>query len=327
MLRRILESTESPYTVNEQNLSFNYQNENEQRLDKFLVEQLPQFSRTQLQTLIRDGHVRVNENVVTKTGFTLEGSEQVQVHVPASEPTELIPEAIPLDMVFENDDVMVINKPAGMVVHPAAGHATGTLVHAALAHAPEMEGINGEQRPGIVHRLDKDTSGLILIAKNDIAMRWLQSQFKLREVKKVYLALVDGAPPTPSGRVEAPIGRDTANRKRMAVVSPNKGRESVTEYVTLEAFDEHTLLEVHPLTGRTHQIRIHMAFLGCPITGDTLYGHRRATLPIHRHFLHATRLTIQLPGEATPRTFEAPLPQELEQALESLRGSLRRGER
>ncbi len=240
--------------MSEQILNFTYQGESQQRLDKFLVERMPQFSRTQLQNLIRNGNVQVDEKVITKTGFALEGSEQVQVSVPPPEPTELVPEAIPLDVVFENDDVMVINKPAGMVVHPAAGHSTGTLVHAALAHAPEMDGINGEQRPGIVHRLDKDTSGLILIAKNDAAMRWLQSQFKSREVKKVYLALVDGAPPTPNGRVEAPIGRDTGNRKRMAVVPQHKGRESVTEYLTLENFEEHTLLEVHPETGRTHQI-------------------------------------------------------------------------
>ncbi len=305
--------------MSEQTLSFTYQGEESQRLDKFLVEQLPQFSRSQLQNLIRNGNVQVNDSVVTKTGFNLEGRQQVQVHVPPPEPTDLIPEDIPLDMVFENDDVMVINKPAGMVVHPAAGHSTGTLVHAALAHAPEMEGINGEQRPGIVHRLDKDTSGLILIAKNDTAHRWLQDQFKDREVRKVYLALVDSAPPTPTGRVEAPIGRDSGNRKRMAVVPPRKGRDSVTEYETLEVFEEHTLLEVHPLTGRTHQIRIHMAFLGCPITGDTLYGHRKPTLPIKRHFLHAARLTVTLPGEDAPRTFEAPLPEELQKALDTLR--------
>ncbi len=305
--------------MSEQNLIFNYQGEGQQRLDKFLVEQLPKFSRSQLQTLIRDGNVQVNDKVVTKTGFALEGSGQVQVHVPPPEPSKLVPEDIHLDVIFENDDVLVINKPAGMVVHPAAGHATGTLVHATLAHVPEMEDVEGEQRPGIVHRLDKDTSGLILVAKNDASQRWLQAQFKDRKVKKVYLALVDGAPPTPTGRVDAPIGRDSGNRKRMAIVPLHKGRELVTDYQTLERFDEHTLLEVHPLTGRTHQIRIHMAFLGCPIAGDTLYGHRRPTVPIRRQFLHAARLTVQLPGEDAPRTFEAPLPEELEQALESLR--------
>jgi 23S rRNA pseudouridine1911/1915/1917 synthase len=206
-----------------------------------------------------------------------------------------------------------------MVVHPAAGHSSGTLVNAALGHDPELEGVGGEQRPGVVHRLDKDTSGLIVIAKNDAAHRWLQDQFRLRKVQKVYLALVDGAPPTASGRVEAPVGRDPSHRKQMAVVPLARGREAVSEYHTLEPFPEHTLLEVHPYTGRTHQIRLHMAFLGCPIVGDTLYGRRHSTLPLKRHFLHAARLTIQLPGEKTPRTFSAALPPELEEVLAYLR--------
>jgi 23S rRNA pseudouridine1911/1915/1917 synthase len=222
-------------------------------------------------------------------------------------------------VVFENQDLMVINKPAGMVVHPAAGHATGTLVHAALAHAPELEGIGGERRPGIVHRLDKDTSGLILVAKNERAHRWLQDQFRLRRVKKVYLALVDGFAPTPTGRIEAFIGRDPEHRKKMAIVSAQKGREAVTEYRVLETFANHSLIEAHPLTGRTHQIRLHLAFLGCPIVGDNIYGHRNSSLELQRHFLHAARLTIQLPGETQPRTFEAELPPELADLLTSLR--------
>jgi 23S rRNA pseudouridine1911/1915/1917 synthase len=212
----------------------------------------------------------------------------------------------------------VINKPAGMVVHPSAGHETGTLVHAVLGYAPGIEGIGGEERPGIVHRLDKETSGLILVAKNERAHRFLQDQFRLRQVEKVYLALVDGAPPTPSGRVEAPIGRDPAHRMKMAIQPPGKGRAAVSEYRTLESLGEHTLLEVHPLTGRTHQIRLHCAFLNCPIVGDTIYGRRHRTLPIKRHFLHALRLSVKLPGEETPRTFEAPLPGDLKELLELL---------
>jgi 23S rRNA pseudouridine1911/1915/1917 synthase len=243
----------------------------------------------------------------------------IQVRLPPTEPSDLIPEDIPLDIIFENEDLMVVNKPAGMVVHPAAGHSSGTLVHAALAHAPGMEGIGGEKRPGVVHRLDKDTSGLILLAKNDQAHRFLQEQFRLRKTIKIYLALVDGHPPTPSGRIEAAVGRDSLHRKKMAVTGIKKGREAISEYRTLESFREHSLLEVHPLTGRTHQIRVHMKFLGCPVTGDTVYGHHHATLELGRHFLHAYRLTINLPGEASPRTFEAPLPEELEQQLEKLR--------
>lgn len=289
------------------------------RLDKFLVSRLVEFSRSRLQALIRDGFVMVDGKVTTKTGTVLVAGQKVEIHIPAPEPSDLIPEDIPLAVVFENLDLMVINKPAGMVVHPAAGHSSGTLVHAALAHAPELEGIGGEKRPGIVHRLDKDTSGLILIAKNDRAHRWLQDQFRLRKVKKVYLALVDGFPPTPTGRIEAYIGRDPNHRKKMAIVSAQKGREAVTEYRTVETFTKHTLIEAHPLTGRTHQIRLHLAFLGCPIVGDTIYGHRKQTLELPRHFLHAARLTIQLPGEEKARTFEAALPAELEELLSTLR--------
>jgi 23S rRNA pseudouridine1911/1915/1917 synthase len=182
-----------------------------------------------------------------------------------------------------------------------------------------MEGIGGEMRPGVVHRLDKDTSGLILMAKNDRSHHWLQEQFRNRSVEKVYIALVDGAPPTPSGRVEAAIGRDASHRKQMAVVPELKGRHATTEYFTLETFPEHTLLEAYPHTGRTHQIRLHLAFIGCPITGDTLYGHRKPTLPIKRQFLHAARLTITLPGEKEARVFEAPLPSDLQHVLNNLR--------
>ncbi len=294
---------------------------NADRLDKFLVSQLEEFSRSRLQALIRDGFVSVDDKVVTKTGTLLAANQKVEIHLPAPEPSDLIPEDIPLDIVFENQDVMVINKPAGMVVHPSAGHFTGTLVHAALAHSPELEGIGGERRPGIVHRLDKDTSGLILIAKNDAAHHWLQDQFRLRRVKKVYLALVDGFPPTPSGRIEAYIGRDPSHRKKMAIVSEQKGRSAVTDYFSVETFAHHTLIEAHPLTGRTHQIRLHFAFLGCPIVGDTIYGHRKPSVDLQRHFLHAARLTIQLPGEDQARTFEAALPPELTQLLADLRST------
>lgn len=301
-------------------LAFTFQAQKAQRLDKFLVDCLPELSRSRIQNLIREGLVQVDGATPHKAGQLLEGRALVQVRLPPPEPSDLIPEAIPLEIVFENDDLMVVNKPAGMVVHPAAGHRAGTLVHAALAHAPEMEGIGGEQRPGVVHRLDKNTSGLILLAKNDATHRWLQDQFRLRKIQKAYVALVDGQPPTPSGRIEAPIGRDLKLRKKMAVVPAEKGRSAISEYHTLESFAAHTLLEVHPITGRTHQIRLHLAFLGCPVAGDTVYGKRHPTIPLQRHFLHAWRITVRLRNAQQPSTFEAPLPPELTQILDQLRG-------
>ena len=299
--------------------SFRYQKEDKQRLDVFLTTCLPEFSRSRIQGLIKDGFVKVDAETVIKTGRDLEPDEMIEIRIPPPVPSGLVAEDIPLDIIFENEDLVVVNKPAGMVVHPSPGHNSGTLVHAALGYIPELEGIGGEERPGIVHRLDKDTSGLIVIAKNERAHRWLQEQFKSRKVEKIYLALVDGRPPTPAGRVEAPIGRNTTHRKLMAVVPLAKGREAVSEYHTLESFPAHTLLEVHPLTGRTHQIRVHMAFLGCPVAADMVYGKHKPTLELDRHFLHAYRLKVILPGGKQPRIFEAPLPQELQFVLDHLR--------
>ena len=307
--------------MNERVLNFRFGPETPERLDKFLVGQLQEFSRSRIQGLIAEGFVEVNGRAAKKAGQTLESGFNVTVRVPPPAPTDLVAEDIPLDIVFENEDLIVVNKPAGMVVHPAAGHASGTLVNAVLGYEPDIEGIGGEERPGVVHRLDKETSGLILLAKNERAHRWLQDQFRLRKVEKIYLALVDGKPPTPSGRVEAHIGRDPSHRKRMAVVPESRGREAISEYRTLESFREHTLLEFHPLTGRTHQIRLHCAFLGCPIVGDGVYGRKKSSLEIDRHFLHAHRLKIILPGEKETRTFEAPLPEELERVLVRLRAA------
>ena len=299
---------------------FRYAGEKADRLDKFLVTCLPEFSRARLQGLIDDGFVSINGVAAKKSGQSIEFGAEIEVHIPPPVPSGLVGEDIPLDIIFENDELIVVNKPAGMVVHPAAGHDSGTLVHAVLGYDPDMEGIGGEERPGLVHRLDKETSGLIVLAKNERAHRWLQDQFRLRTVEKIYLALVDGKPPTPTGRVEASIGRDPSHRKKMAIVPTGKGRESVSEYKTLESFKDHTLLEFHPFTGRTHQIRLHCQFLGCPIVGDSIYGKKKNTVKIDRHFLHAARLKIILPNETSPRVFEAELPLELAVVLDELRG-------
>lgn len=289
------------------------------RMDKYLVDCLPDLSRTRLQGLIRDGFVTVNGKVVTKNGALLDLGQVVAVRIPPVETADIEAEDIPLTIIFENSDLLVINKPAGMVVHPAVGHYSGTLVNAALAHAPDLEGISGELRPGVVHRLDKETSGLIVMAKNDSSLHWLQDQFRLRLVKKTYLALVYGHPPTPQGRIEAPIGRDPVQRKQMAVVPIDKGREAITEYQSVERFAQYELVEAHPLTGRTHQIRLHMAMIGCPVVGDTVYGRKSASILPGRFFLHAASLIITIPGESKPRTFEADLPEELVAVLEHLR--------
>jgi 23S rRNA pseudouridine1911/1915/1917 synthase len=305
--------------LNERRETFHFAGGEALRLDKFLVSALPDYSRSRIQSFIKDGLVLVNGVPASKGGQILDHPADIEVLIPAPVPTSLVPEEIPLEIVFENQDLMIVNKPAGMVVHPSLGHATGTLVHAALAHAPDIEGVGGEERPGVVHRLDKNTSGLIALAKNDKTHRWLQEQFHSRKVKKIYLALVDGHPPTPSGRIEIAIGRSSKDRNLMAAVPDHKGRESITEYKTLETFPQHALLEVHPETGRTHQIRVHLQYLGCPVAGDTVYGRKKATINLERHFLHAASLTLLLPGEKIPRTFEARLPEELQQALNDLR--------
>ncbi len=288
------------------------------RLDHFLTEELSDYSRSRLQSFIKDGRVRIDGEPARKFGQMLVPGQLITVVLPEVHESKLVPENIPLDIIYEDDQSIVINKPAGMVVHPAAGHETGTLVHAVLAHCGDLKGFGGEIRPGVVHRLDRDTSGIIVMAKNEKAHIFLQEQFKSRSINKRYLALVDGAPPTPTGRVEAPIGRDPLRRQQMAILTPDKGREAITEYLTRRSFAKHTLLEAHPLTGRTHQIRVHMAFLKCPIVGDVLYGRRKQSIEITRHFLHAYRLTILLPGHTEAMMFEAPLPEELQMVLEQL---------
>jgi len=305
--------------VNERVLILQFDESESQRLDHFLVSQMPKYSRSYLQTLIEEKLVKVDGGIAYKSGMKLEGVHEIEVRIPPFEPTKLIPEYIPLDIVYEDKDVIVVNKPAGMVVHPSVGHNHGTLIHAVLAHAPVIEGVGGVVQPGLVHRLDKNTSGLIVLAKNDLTHRFLQEQFKRREVEKGYVALVDGNPPTPEGRVEASIGRDPRNRQRFAIVPDERGRMALSEYRTLEIFEGHTLLEVKILTGRTHQIRLHMAFIKCPVAGDAVYGYKQSTIPISRQFLHAAFLGFTLPGQSNQSIFKAPLPEELEQVLASLR--------
>lgn len=289
------------------------------RLDVVIVEYLADQSRSQVQKLIRSGSVSVDSKVVKKTGYRLDGGEDLHVSIPEPTPTDLQPEAIPIDVIYEDQNLLVVNKEPGIVVHPSVGHATGTLVQAVLAHAPDIRGIGEEGRPGVVHRLDKDTSGIIIFAKHDEAHQWLQHQFQVRHVKKTYFVLTDSKPPTPSGKIDAPIGRDAKHRQKMAVVSKSRGREAVTTYYTHEQFPEHSFLEVRPETGRTHQIRVHMSFINCPIVGDRVYGRSKPTLPAERQLLHAGQLAIRLLGNEQLTTFKSPLPDDFELILGILR--------
>ncbi|HLF27011.1 MAG TPA: RluA family pseudouridine synthase [Anaerolineae bacterium] len=291
------------------------------RLDKFVAARVPELSRSAVQRLIDGGCVTVN-GVVTAAARKVGQGDQVVVRIPPPAPAALEPEPIPLNIVYEDADLIVIDKPAGLVVHPAAGHDRGTLVNAVLAHAPDLKGVGGEIRPGIVHRLDKDTSGLIIVAKHAAALRELQRQFKARAVKKVYWALVEGRVEPAEGVIDAPIARDRLHRKRMAVALAGRAartRYKVIRYWRLES-GAYTLVEAYPETGRTHQIRVHFAWLGHPLVGDAVYGRRKPSLPIARHFLHAARLTLRLPSTGEERTFTAPLPEELARVLNELDG-------
>jgi 23S rRNA pseudouridine1911/1915/1917 synthase len=298
--------------------TFLYNQPDSQRLDHYLTEKLPEFSRSRLQQMIKAEGVFVNGREISKTGTMLEMGDEIRVEIPEVQATLLKPESIPLTILYEDEHVLVLDKPAGMVVHPSAGHHEGTLVHAVLAHVPETITVGGVERPGVVHRLDKDTSGIILMAKNDAAHQWLQKQFKDRLVDKSYLTLVDGHPPTPVGRIEAPIGRDPKDRLRMAVLSDDRGKMAVSSYKTLKRYRDYSYLQVDIYTGRTHQIRVHMKFIGCAVVGDTLYGKKKPVLRMDRQFLHASSLSICLPGQLTKTHFESPLPADLQLILDKL---------
>jgi 23S rRNA pseudouridine1911/1915/1917 synthase len=287
-----------------------------ERLDKAISDSLVHLSRAAIQRLIKGGQVLVNGRT-SKPSYRVELGDEVVVHIPHETPPEIKPEQMTLDVIFEDEHLLTLNKPAGMVVHPAYGHQSGTLVNAVLAYFPQNADVGGPDRAGIVHRLDKDTSGLILVAKSETIHNALQRQFKRRRVKKTYVALVEGHPIPREGLIDAPIGRDKHQRKRMAIVK--SGREARTAYRVGELFDEHSLIEVNPETGRTHQIRVHLAWLGYPVVGDRIYGYRRQRLLRHRHFLHASQLELRHPITEAPLSLSAPLPEDLATLLRRLR--------
>jgi 23S rRNA pseudouridine1911/1915/1917 synthase len=288
------------------------------RADRYAAD-LSGLSRSRVQRLMAEGRVTADGTPVKANSFVGPGAVLV-IDVPPPVPADIEPEAIPLDVVYEDADVLVVDKPSGLVVHPSPGHWSGTLVNALLARDTAYGGIAGVERPGIVHRLDRDTSGLLMVAKTDAAQTSLMAQLKARRVKKTYLALVQGSVQAAAGRIEAPIGRDPRNRQRMAVVPD--GRPSVTGYRVRERFAGWTLLEMDLVTGRTHQIRVHVAALGHPVAGDAVYGTgtaRRGPDGLERLFLHAWRLVFAKPATGDLVRVEAPLPAGLEDVLARLR--------
>jgi len=283
------------------------------RLDTFLRERLPEHSRSRLQTWIDEGRVRV-DGAATKRSYVLKGDEAIQVEPGTPPPLKATPEDVPLDVLYEDEDVIAINKPAGMVVHAGAGRHSGTLTNALVHRFAALSKVGGALRPGIVHRLDRLTSGVILIARTDAAHRNLAAQFSGREIEKIYLALAVGRMKMDTGRITKPIARDPIRRTRMTAKS-SRGRSAVTEYKVLKRFENSTYVEVRIGTGRTHQIRVHLASIGHPVEGDKLYGAPPS--PLERFFLHAHRITFTSPSTGERITVTAPLSPELEQVLNS----------
>lgn len=292
-----------------------------ERLDRAVAQRLEGVSRSYAAILIEGGAVSINGVAAAKSSQRIKAGDLLAVEIPAPQPSSLLPEAIPLNVVYEDADLLVVDKPAGMVVHPAPGHAGGTLVNALLAYVPGLQlDMGDEARPGIVHRLDKDTSGLLVVAKRRAAHETLSRQMAARQMLKEYIAVVAGKPRPPTGTVDAPIARDPRNRQRMAIVQG--GRLARTHYATEREWERYTLLKATLETGRTHQIRVHMAFLGHPILGDPVYGKRTgkdaAALDLTRQFLHAHRLGFTLPSTGEWREFKSELPEELGRVLETL---------
>ncbi len=301
-----------------------------QRLDQVLATLVPQQSRSQLQRLIKDGRVSVDNRPQVKVSTPVQAGQTIDLDIPPPEPTTTPPQDLPLDIVYEDEDLLVINKAAGMVVHPAAGHGEGTLVNALLHHVQDLSGVGGELRPGIVHRLDRGTSGLMVIAKNNETHEALSRQFHDREVEKEYIALIWGVLRA-GHRIEDPIGRDPVHRKKMTTTKRAvRARTAVTRITWAEHFPGLALVGVAIATGRTHQIRVHLSSIGHPVVGDALYGgiHRRVPLELRvvqkldRPFLHAAKLAFTHPRDGRPMTFESPLPEDLVKVIDQLKDDL-----
>ena len=293
--------------------------DSDDRLDKYLASELEEVTRSYVQTLIKDGCVLVNGKA-EKANYILKDLDVIDVTIKDLEQVDILPQDISLDIVYEDSDIIVINKPAGMVVHPGAGNYTGTLVNALMYHCTDLSGINGEIRAGIVHRIDKDTSGLLVACKNDFAHRNLSIQFSEKKVTKKYIAICSGIIPHNLGKIDAPLARDPKSRQQMCVVE--NGKNAVTNFKVIERFKRHTLIEVLLETGRTHQIRVHMKYIGYPVLGDPIYGHRSEVDPVHGQYLHAKELSFYHPRSGKLLSFSAPLPDYFEEKIKELRSEL-----
>lgn len=284
------------------------------RIDKYLSERLPDMSRSKIQKLIKDKNILVNNKTI-KANYKLEKNDEIKISIPEPKSVDMKAENIPLDVIFEDKDIAIINKKQGIVVHPGAGNWDGTLVNALLYHIDDLSGINGEIRPGVVHRLDKDTSGILVIAKNDQAHIALSEQFQNRTIKRTYRAIVHGVPNHKQGTIKAPIGRDLNNRQQFTVTS--NGKEAISHFKVIEGFKDFSLLEVDLETGRTHQIRVHLKYINHPVAGDLVYGTKN-TLDSKGQFLHAYSLEFLHPRTAETMYFEAPYPTFFSEALNKL---------
>ncbi len=288
------------------------------RLDVFLAEALCELTRSRIQKLIAEGCITVNGNAV-RANYKLSDEDVVEVEIPEAKETQIQPEKISLDIVYEDEHMLVVNKPQGMVVHPAAGNYNGTLVNALMAHCGHnLSGINGEIRPGILHRIDKDTSGLLMVAKNDKAHLGLSQQIKEHSLTREYLALVHGRIKEDSGTIDAPIGRDEKDRKKMTITQKNS-KDAVTHFFVLERFDKYTFIRCRLETGRTHQIRVHMSKKGHPIVGDPVYGTKREEFKLNGQLLHAHMIGYVHPATGEYMEFSRPVPEYFEEVLEKLR--------
>ena len=297
---------------------FQIEQDDGERIDKYLASELSDLTRSYIQKLIKDGDVSVNGKVV-KANYRLSVEDEVIVHIPNLMEPDIVAEDIPIDIIYEDEDILIVNKPKGMVVHPAAGHYTGTLVNALMYHCGDrLSGINGVLRPGIVHRIDMDTTGSLLVCKNDIAHQKLALQLKDHSITRIYHAIVHGNIKEDEGTVDAPIGRHPVDRKKMAVNYKN-GREAVTHYKVLERFGDYTYIACQLETGRTHQIRVHMSSIRHPLLGDKVYGPMKCPFSLQGQTLHAKILGIEHPRTGEYMEFDAPLPEYFTQLLEKLR--------